>query len=494
LWWWKKERKEKESKHKKKEEEEEYKKRKMVVHVVKGIVHPRPKKRTGEISADLAMDELDDAIKLWKFKDVYVNHNHREGKKPCGTVAKLQKSPNGDLEAILLIHEKNMEGKDCIQGLKNGVYKSLSLGQKHIQRGHVVTDIFPWEISIVDEPGRPGSDIEYFTTQGGEIIQKKKQLQQPKPKPLLSQPNASCNNNNKTKNKLPPLLSNYSSKNKRLSSRERKKMSSDTTTTDNTNGESKEFIGPYTKDKIMKLVGFFQRKGMAEDDLDQWVDQSEEAEKAEIEQFNQKIESERKRLKTDLEPYYTSNPNFPINADLIDQMPPVIVTSLAALNGTYVQAEKERRELQNKYEKLELENKRLERKTREQLNSSFTAWNPVPTTTTTSQLQAVNNNNRAVQTQQQQHQPPLPNGLMYMPKGRSIFQDSDIPLPKVDTYSSRITGSSSTGVPLLTTIPAPRPQQNIRPVPPQGQEHISNFAQMVNMADPIEVNNTGPTA
>jgi len=488
----------------------------MVVHVVKGIVHPRPKKKTGEISADLAMDELDDAIRLWRFKDVYVNHNHVEGKKPCGTVAKLQKSPNGDLEAILLIHEKNPEGKDCIEGLKKGVYKSLSLGQKHIQRGYVVTDIFPWEISIVDEPGRPGSDIEYFTTEGGEIIQKKKQSQlKPKLQPLSipSQLNASCkkkknnnnnNNNNNNKKKLPPLLSNYSYhsylNNKKLSSRERKKMSS-VNTTENVNDATVEYIGPYTKENVMKLVGFFQRKGMEADDLELWVNQSEEAERAEIDQFNQKIESERKRLKTDLEPYYKSDPNFPINADLIDQMPPVIVTSLAALNGTYVQAEKERRELQQRNNQLELELKKLERKNRDHLNGSFTAWNPTLTNNN-------NNNNRTNQTvqqqqqQQQQQQPSLPNGLMYMPKGRSIFEDTGINLPKVETYSSRVSGSSSsnintpfTGVPLLTTIPAPRPQQNNRLVQGQGQGQpiLSSFAQMVNTADPIEVNTVSTT-
>lgn len=132
---------------------------------VRGVVHPTLDKDEKYKGYSLRKSELVLAIKLWKGKPVYLNHDYSQP--PCGTVNSLRQGLNGELVADLEVDTKTKTGALVLDGLNEGRYRGLSLGYSGMLRDKTkVSTIKPIEISICEKGAMPDTEITMFAQQG----------------------------------------------------------------------------------------------------------------------------------------------------------------------------------------------------------------------------------------------------------------------------------------------------------------------------------------
>jgi len=205
--------------------------------------------------------------------------------------------------------------------------------------------------------------------------------------------------------------------------------------------------------------------------------------------LKKKIEEEvltsRKRLKTQLGPFWTQDPNFPITEAYVDNAPAEVILGVAAMSGTLIKSEEDRLKIKAAHDEIALNFENHKRNTAAQLKSTFNGWQQAKP-----QLPSA-----AVATPAVAGPRHVSQHLMYVPmKQQSIFAGTGVSVPNHSTYTEVNTGNRSYGMPSLssipTSIPAPRLQGGggggqVPSNTGQGGGGLS-FSKMVSDAEPYQ--------
>jgi hypothetical protein len=123
-----------------------------------GVCHPPSTHDDDYNGFNFRASEMEDAAKALVGKPVRLEDQGDQ----IGIIIKAECSPDGALVARILVSDQTPDGKQAIEGVRSGEYKSLAVSI------HVNTDVFesgkcteirPYEVSICKESGRIGCAI-----------------------------------------------------------------------------------------------------------------------------------------------------------------------------------------------------------------------------------------------------------------------------------------------------------------------------------------------
>jgi hypothetical protein len=139
-------------------------------YFVIATVHPPVCEGDDYAGFDLRKCEVDDAIKAWKDKPVYYEHDY--SLPPIGYVHELFKQKDESLGAKMVISDKHPHAQDTIRKIASGDF-SVSLGSV-VNGGAFVngkcTRIVPTEVTLCDVPGRDTKVKKMATVYDGNIL------------------------------------------------------------------------------------------------------------------------------------------------------------------------------------------------------------------------------------------------------------------------------------------------------------------------------------
>jgi hypothetical protein len=138
---------------------------------ISALIHPKPKSRSevAQYNVFICEEEMDRFMKDYLHKPVFLNH---EKNTHAGALMEFKRGKIGDVFVILYLDERFPYGKQAMEGVQNGTYKSISWGYTadFTTKGRRISKINPFEVSLVEKGEIDRSRILcYGEISGGEL-------------------------------------------------------------------------------------------------------------------------------------------------------------------------------------------------------------------------------------------------------------------------------------------------------------------------------------
>jgi hypothetical protein len=167
------------------------------IWIVGGAIHRKPVD-DGYLTASIREKEAEEYLHYITGKPLFIEHES-QGTQPVGYVKQAKRGPNECLFVWCEIDASTPGGRAAIDGIKTNKLRSFSLGNKvgrDIEGTRLISQLNPYELSLVNVPGEPLADIYFYANNESGIIvnewalenARHNQMVQERPEPIDENP------------------------------------------------------------------------------------------------------------------------------------------------------------------------------------------------------------------------------------------------------------------------------------------------------------------